>query len=100
MSQLGQKRKSGPAILTSVLPSTADIRQRGGHVPPSEVAALILSPRRQPRAGSTSGAAIVWIAAFLTLMAAFFVAEWQASNLQLPVLETGARPLELHSPGK
>ena len=36
---------------------------------------LILSPRRQPRAGSTSGAAIVWIAAFLTLMAAIFVAE-------------------------
>src|SRR5882672_1200252 len=29
---LGQKRKSDPAILTSVLPSTADIRQRGGHV--------------------------------------------------------------------
>src|SRR5882762_5187178 len=32
MSEMGQKRKSGPAILTSVLPSTADIRQRGGHV--------------------------------------------------------------------
>jgi hypothetical protein len=31
MSGLGC-RKSGPAILTSVLPSTADIRQRGGHV--------------------------------------------------------------------
>lgn len=29
---LGQKRKSNPAILTSVLPSTTDIRQRGGHV--------------------------------------------------------------------
>ena len=27
-----QTRKSGPAILTSVLPTTADIRQRGGHV--------------------------------------------------------------------
>jgi hypothetical protein len=32
MSASGQKRKSGRAILTSVLPSTADIRQRGGHV--------------------------------------------------------------------
>jgi hypothetical protein len=32
MSEMGQKRKSRPAILTSVLPSTADIRQRGGHV--------------------------------------------------------------------
>jgi len=32
MSELGQKRKSGPAILTSVLPSTADIRRRDGHV--------------------------------------------------------------------
>jgi hypothetical protein len=32
MSESGQKRKSGPAILTSVLPSTADIRERGGHV--------------------------------------------------------------------
>src|SRR5258708_29744186 len=28
MTVVGQKRKSGPAILTSVLPSTADIRQR------------------------------------------------------------------------
>src|SRR5437879_8458050 len=28
----GQKRKSGPAILNSVLPSTADISTRGGHV--------------------------------------------------------------------
>jgi hypothetical protein len=32
ISEVRQKRKSGPAILTSVLPSTADIRQRGGHV--------------------------------------------------------------------
>jgi hypothetical protein len=32
MSEKDQKRKSGPAILTSVLPSTADIGQRGGHV--------------------------------------------------------------------
>jgi hypothetical protein len=31
-SVMGQKRKSAPAILTSVLPSTADIRQRGGYV--------------------------------------------------------------------
>jgi hypothetical protein len=29
---VGEKRKSGPAILTSVLPATADIRQRGGHI--------------------------------------------------------------------
>ena len=33
MSLLGQTRKSGDAILTSVLPSTADIHRRGGHVP-------------------------------------------------------------------
>src|SRR4030088_937125 len=45
MSQLGQKRKSDPAILTSVLPSTADIRQRGGHV------------RKVPDADIQSGAA-------------------------------------------
>ncbi len=32
ISELGQTRKSGDAILTSVLPSRADIRQRGGHV--------------------------------------------------------------------
>jgi hypothetical protein len=39
-SAVGPTRKSGDAILTSVLPSTADIRQRGGHVrkvPDSEV---------------------------------------------------------------
>jgi hypothetical protein len=28
----GSKTEIGPAILTSVLPSTADIRQRDGHV--------------------------------------------------------------------
>src|SRR6266849_10122987 len=44
---LGQKRKSDPAILTSVLPSTADIRQRGGHVrkvplPDSKTPAVLL----------------------------------------------------------
>ena len=32
MSAWGQKQKSGPAILTSVLPSISDIRQRVGHV--------------------------------------------------------------------
>src|SRR5882724_8923593 len=32
MSVPRQERKSGPAILTSVLPSTADNRQRDGHV--------------------------------------------------------------------
>src|SRR6266567_9296748 len=45
MSAWGQKRKSGPAILTSVLPSTADIRQRGGHVRKVSIAATHLSPK-------------------------------------------------------
>src|SRR6266852_957435 len=44
---LGQKRKSDPAILSSVLPSTADIRQSGGHVrkvplPDSKTPAVLL----------------------------------------------------------
>jgi hypothetical protein len=47
MSAWGQFRKSALAILTSVLPSTADIRQRGGHVrkvPTTEVPASFVHP--------------------------------------------------------
>src|SRR6266550_5928077 len=43
-SALGQKRKSDPAILTSVLSSTTDIRQRRGHVrKPAQKATLASS---------------------------------------------------------
>jgi hypothetical protein len=53
---MGQKTEIEPAILTSVLPSTADIRQRGGHVrkvPTAEVArviSLLLPPAGNSRA--------------------------------------------------
>jgi hypothetical protein len=50
MSLLGQTRKSGDAILTSVLPSTADIRQRGGHV--RKV------PKNEPASAGRAGGAV------------------------------------------
>src|SRR5258707_2309021 len=55
MSLLGQTRKSAPAILTSVLPSTADIRQRGGHVRKAPEAAIaIVFPHRPAASYVTS----------------------------------------------
>jgi MFS family permease len=57
----GQKRKSGPAILTSVLPSTADIRQRGGHVRkvPTTDMALSMTPSARARQGPAQGDATI-----------------------------------------
>jgi hypothetical protein len=49
---LGQTRKSGDAILTSVLPSTADIRQRGGHVRKAQIAAISAKVASWPDQGS------------------------------------------------
>jgi hypothetical protein len=57
MFELGQKRKSGPPILTSVLPSTADVRQRGGHVRKVPMNEPALRERAARGAGAGAGAA-------------------------------------------
>src|SRR5712664_1644392 len=59
MSEMGQKRKSGPAILTSVLPSTADIRQRGGHVQKLELPTWQYTSARRPIQSTDATALVV-----------------------------------------